>query len=88
MTTPTYVSPRFSILAQGLPLAVEYPAVKDAFVACGLGILFRVSSKQDGYQLSEKYYNKALNTVASQLMSLSEVPNFAAVLLLHIFEVY
>ncbi|KAH8602318.1 hypothetical protein B0O99DRAFT_136924 [Bisporella sp. PMI_857] len=86
MTTSTYENPRFSILAQGLPVATEYPAVRDAFVACGLGTLFRVSSREHEYQLSSKYYNKAISTIASQLMSFPEEPLLATVLLLHILE--
>ncbi|KAH6670503.1 fungal-specific transcription factor domain-containing protein [Halenospora varia] len=86
LTISTYTSPSLSILAQGLPLAVEYPVVKSAFVACGLAVLFRVSFSQDDYELSVKYYNKAVNTVASQLMSIPTEPNLSTVLLLHIFE--
>ncbi|KAH8674566.1 fungal-specific transcription factor domain-containing protein [Tricladium varicosporioides] len=86
LTISTYTNPELSILAQGLPLAVEYPVVKSAFVACGLAVLFRVSFSQDDYELSMRYYNKAVNTVVSQLLSIPAEPNLSTVLLLHIFE--
>ena len=85
--TSTCTSPDLSILSQGLPLAVEYPGVKAAFIACGLAILFRVSCSKEDHQSAIMYYNKAVNTVASHLMSFPAEANLSAVLLLHIFEV-
>lgn len=86
MVTPTYINPELSILVHGLPLAIHYPAVKNAFTACGLALLFKETLNANDYQTSLKYYNKAINIVATELMTLPEESNISAALLLHIFE--
>lgn len=61
--------------------------MKNAFLACGLALLFKASDNREEHKLALEYYNHTVNDIASGLMSLPEESNLAAVLLLHIFEV-
>lgn len=87
LTTPSYINPRFSILAHSLPLVIDHPAIKNSLLACSFALLAKSTFRLEDYALAKKYYSNALNKLAINLLHSEEDENLATILLLHLFEV-